>query len=182
LTCGKQAGRQRQYSQSTRLHLDLLPYRRRLFGRFHNLRRKKATRASEVRELARHAFCGSPPLGGGSKNIPSTMRAKKRTPCAAGWLRQHCRFWTSPRELLLRGRALDLRSGHRSRRAAFPQAVDATYKRRRSEQGRRSKAKKKRTARSRGSRTWAVLMPEGAPSYTPPRHCLDDAEPRLTDG
>ena len=51
LTCGKQAGRQRQYSQSTRLHLGLLPYRRHLFGRCHDLRRKKAARASEVRAL-----------------------------------------------------------------------------------------------------------------------------------
>src|SRR5580693_7601099 len=53
LTCGKQAGRQRQYSQSTRSHLGLLPYQRRLFGRCRDLRRKKAARASEVRAIDR---------------------------------------------------------------------------------------------------------------------------------
>jgi hypothetical protein len=117
---------------------------------------------------------------GGSKNNPSTMRAKKRTRCAAHWLQHHCRFCVRPRKLLLRGTLLifaaatDPGAWH-SRKPLMRRVKDG---------GAKCVAKatpEKRTARSRGSRTWAVLMPEGAPSYTPPRHCLDDAEPRLTD-
>jgi hypothetical protein len=82
--------------------LDLLPYRRRLFGRYLDLRRKKAARASEVRAL------GAPLLSrliprrgrrGGSKNNLSTMRAKKRTRCAAYRLRSSLRFCAAFQEL-----------------------------------------------------------------------------------
>jgi hypothetical protein len=47
--------------------LGLLPYRRRLFGRCDNLRRKKAARASEVRTLARYASCGFSHLAAGQQ-------------------------------------------------------------------------------------------------------------------
>ena len=132
LTCGKQAGRQRQYSQSTRLHLGLLPYRRRLFGRCHDLRRKKAARASEVRALAPRLL-RFPRLAAGQQNNLSTMRAKKRTRCATGRHRHFCRCLRGVAPAFAPRRACDHRGGDRRRRAVSPQAVDVTCKTRRRE-------------------------------------------------
>jgi hypothetical protein len=57
--------------------LDLLPYRRRLFGRCHDLRRKKAAGASEVR--ARGALRISPRLSSPRQHKHSINHAGKET-------------------------------------------------------------------------------------------------------
>jgi hypothetical protein len=47
--------------------LGLLPYRQRLFGRYHNLRRKKAARASEVRALGARRLLRLPRFASGQQ-------------------------------------------------------------------------------------------------------------------
>src|SRR5580704_8624771 len=118
-----------------------------------------------------------PRLAVAQQNNLSTMRAKKRTRYATSGHRHFCRCLRGVVPAFAPRRACDHRGGDRRRCAVWPQAVEKDGEAKRGAEAR----PEKRTARSRGSRTWAVLMPEGAPSYTPPRHCLDDAEPRLTD-
>lgn len=48
-------------------------------------------------------------------------------------------------------------------------------------QGVTSRLRKSGRPPPRGRGAAAILMPEGVPSYAPPRHCGYDAGPKLTD-
>jgi len=142
-TPASKTGRQRYCTQNTQLHWISSLNRGMFFGRYHDLRRKYAVRASQVRlcseSSARRAFhAGSTPPPP-AKTIYQPLL--QRIECAYGQ-----RWRRGPRGALLAGLS-----------------------------------PKSERPRPRGRGTEAVLMPESAPSYAPPGHCLDHAEPKLTD-